>query len=39
VAEGRSLVYDLLENNWKPEKGYNRIILNRFSESGHKKVK
>jgi uncharacterized membrane protein len=30
VAEFRSLVYNLWENNWKTENGYNRIILNRF---------
>jgi hypothetical protein len=39
VAEFRRLVYKLLENNWRTEKGYDRIILNRFSRSGHKNVK
>ena len=39
VAELRRLVYKLLENKWRSEKGYDRIILNRFSRSSHKNVK
>jgi hypothetical protein len=38
VVEFKRLVYKLLENNWKTEKGYARIILNRYSRRGYKNV-
>jgi hypothetical protein len=31
VAEFRRLVFKLLKDNWKTEKGDDRMIMNRFS--------